>query len=381
MLKLCYVAEATEGGVRKHLRELIDCFAQPGEGFEIHALLGDRGEPGFGAELERWRAAGVRAEVLPELARALHPNRDWAAYRVLKRRLRHLAPQVVHTHSAKAGFLGRLAAHACGVPRIIHTPHIFPFLWSGGLASALYLGLERFAAERCHRLICVGAGQREAALRYKVAAEAKLTVIPNGVRLPPLPDRARILAERAKLGLGPDQLAIGMVARLAPQKGVGTFLKAAQRILNARADAVFVLLGGGPLESEVRSQAQALGLPRDRMRIMGHVEEAEARYPAFDVLALSSLYEGLPYVLLEALAWGVPVVATDVMGSRDVVQHGETGLLVPPQDDAALAVALERLLADAELRKRLGMAGRGTVQERFTRERFLEGHRALYRGA
>ncbi|MCZ7643854.1 MAG: glycosyltransferase family 4 protein [Planctomycetota bacterium] len=365
--------------MRKHLRQLWRCFLAPDEGFEVHALLGDRGEPGLREELAGFEREGLRVQWLPELGRALRPGRDWSAYRALKRALRERAPDIVHTHSAKAGFLGRLAASACGVRRIVHTPHVFPFLWTRGITSSFYLALERYAAAKCHALVCVGDGQKDAALARGLAPAEKLVVIRNGVALPPAPDAARRLAERARLGLPADAPAVGMVARLAPQKGVGAFLEAAKLVLKRRPEALFVLLGDGPLEAEVRARAAALGLDRQRMRILGHVEDAEARYPAFDALALSSLYEGLPYVLLEALAWGVPVVATDVLGSRDVIAHEETGLLARSGEPADLAAQLERLLGDATLRARLGEAGRRRVGERFALETFLEGHRRLYR--
>lgn len=377
-IKLCYVCEATAGGVRKHLRELFAAFARPEENFELHALLGNRGEPGFDAELERLRALGVRAEVLPELRREIGWTHDRAAYAALKARLAAVAPRIVHTHGSKAGFLGRLAAHALGIPRIIHTPHVFPFQWTAGLRRAFYLRLERYAARRCHKVVCVGPGQHAEALRLRVAAPAQLTVIVNGVDAPSPAQPGQIRALRARLHLPPQAEVVGMVARLAPQKGVGHFLDAAAQVLRARPQTVFVLAGGGPLEHEVRTRAAALGLDRDRMKILGHVEAAEELYPAFDVLALSSLYEGLPYVLLEAMARGVPVVATAVQGSRDAVEDGVTGLLALSGDAQALGGQILRLLADAALRQRIGAAALERVRQHFSLGHFIGAHRQLY---
>jgi len=376
-LKLCYICEATAGGVRKHLRELVRVFARPEECFEIHMLLGDRGEPGFAAELEQFRAAGVQVDILPELAREIQPMQDWRAYRRLKARLRALAPDIVHTHGSKAGFLGRLAAHAAGVRRIVHTPHVFPFQWTTGLRRSMYLVLERHAAQRCHALVCVGPGQREEALALNVGAAGRFVLIPNGVPLLPEPTAEAVAQLRKELHVPPDAEVVGMVARLAPQKGVRFFLDAAVQVLRERPQAVFVLAGGGPLEHETRERAAAAGLDRERMKILGHREDAERLYPAFDVLVLSSLYEGLPYVLLEAMACGVPVVATDVAGSRDVLALGDAGLLAQPQE---LAAPILRLLGDANLRKQLGAQARQRVRETFSLEQFVTGHQRLYRG-
>lgn len=380
-VKLCLICEATAGGVRKHMRELVRTFARPEAGYEIHALLGDRGEPGFARDLEEWKALGVTSELLPSLRREIGFGHDRLAYYELKDRLRALRPQIVHTHSSKGGFLGRLAAHAAGTPLIVHTPHVFAFQWAAGLKQSFYLGLERFAARRCHAIVCVGEGQRAEALRLKLAPESKLVLIPNGVAVPAAPSAEARAALRAELHLPAGAPVAGMIARLAPQKGVKDFLEAAARVVKRRADAVFVLAGGGPLEKETRTRAAALGLDRERLRILGHVEDAERLYPAFDVLALSSLYEGLPYVLLEAMAQGVPVVATDVQGSRDVIEHGASGLLARSGDAEDLAEKIAGLLGDADARARLREGALKRVRERFSFEQFVEGHRKLYASA
>ena len=378
--KLCYICEATAGGVRKHLRELIRVFARPEEGFEVHALLGDRGEPGLAQEMEGFRRAGVRVEILTELQRPLRPAQDWRAYGMLKERLGALKPGLVHTHSSKGGFLGRMAAHAAGVPWIIHTPHVFPFQWAAGLKRSFYLALERHAARRCHAIVCVGPGQREEGLRLGLAPEEKFILIPNGVALPEQPAPEAVRRLRSELHVPEEAEVVGMIARLAPQKGVGAFVDAAARVVRARPKAVFVLVGGGPLEHETRARAAAAGLDRDHMKILGHREDAERLYPAFDALVLSSLYEGLPYVLLEAMACGVPVVATDVAGSRDVIADEASGLLARSGDAGDLARNILRILDEPGLRDRLKQGARERVRENFSFERFVEGHRRLYRG-
>jgi len=381
--KLCYVCEATQGGVRKHLRDLIRVFARPEERFEVHAILGDRGEEGFREELEQLRAAPANFHYafVPALKRPICPWLDLRAYLEIKRLLHELAPDIVHTHSSKAGTLGRRAAHQLGIRRIYHTAHVFPYQWARGVKGRFFLALERQAARFCTALVCVGESQRADALARGLAPAGKLLVIPNGIELPALPaggEKEARRAARAKLELSADAHAVGMVARLAPQKGVGAFVQAAATVLKQRPDVIFCVVGGGPLQAQVQARLEDLKVPPESFRLLGHREDAPSLYPAFDVVALSSLYEGLPYVLLEAMAWGVPVVATDVLGSRDVVSAGETGLLARVDDPADIAAQLLSLLNDPQLRARFGAAARKRVAEEFSFAAFIEGHRRLY---
>ena len=356
MKKLCYICEATEGGVRKHLRDLIRSFSLPGEGFEIHAILGDRGEPGLREELE---SLPLRYTFVPDFQRSISSLRDTRAYMHVKDLLRKINPAIVHTHNAKAGFLGRYAAHHLRIKKILHTPHVFPFQWTFGLQSRIYLALERQVARFSDALICVGESQRADALKRGVAEAAKLVVVRNGIELPsgdPATIENARAAARRTLNIAGDQLAVGMVARMAPQKGVGAFVKSAALILKKKPECVFFVIGGGPLEAEVRARMAENNVSPEQFRILGHRQDAPQLYPGFDVAVLSSLYEGLPYVLLEAMAWGVPIIATDVLGSRDVVADGQTGFLARVNDPAHIAERTLLLLDDPPLRRRYGLS-------------------------
>lgn len=378
MKKLCYICEATEGGVRKHLRDLIRSFSLPGEGFEIHAILGDRGEPGLREELE---SLPLRYTFVPDFQRSISSLRDTRAYMHVKDLLRKINPAIVHTHNAKAGFLGRYAAHHLRIKKILHTPHVFPFQWTFGLQSRIYLALERQVARFSDALICVGESQRADALKRGVAEAAKLVVVRNGIELPsgdPATIENARAAARRTLNIAGDQLAVGMVARMAPQKGVGAFVKSAALILKKKPECVFFVIGGGPLEAEVRARMAENNVSPEQFRILGHRQDAPQLYPGFDVAVLSSLYEGLPYVLLEAMAWGVPIIATDVLGSRDVVADGQTGFLARVNDPAHIAERTLLLLDDPPLRRRYGAAARQRVADEFSFQNFIDGHRRLY---
>ena len=380
MRKLCYICEATAGGMRKHLRLLIRQFTLPVEGFQVHALVGDRGEPGFQEEIQSMRKMGIEVTPVPGFCRAIRPWRDAPACAFIRKHLRRLAPDIVHTHASKAGFLGRLAADACCLPRIIHTPHVFPFQWAKGLGGALYLRLERFAARRCHAIVCVSRGQYEEALRRRVAPADRLFVVHNGVARREPPDARTRAALRVALGLPVDAPIIGMVSRLAPQKGIHVFLQAAAKVVHMLRGAVCVLAGSGPLDTQVRRWAAELNLGSNHLRLLGHVADTEKLYPVFDVLAHSSLYEGLPYALLEAMACGVPVVATDVMGCNEVVVDGASGLLARAGDPSDLADKVFYLVSNERLRARLSAGGLERVRQYFSLEAFHDGHRRLYLG-
>ena len=192
--RLCYVCEATQGGVRKHLRDLLRVFLRGEENFEILGIFGDRGEQGFAGEISALaaRSPNFRFALIPELRRAINPLRDIPAYLRVKKLLREFRPDIVHTHSAKAGFIGREAARALDVPRVIHTPHVFPFQMSRGLRARAYLALERHAARLSTSIVCVSESQRAFALERRLCAPEKLVVIRNALdpAMPPVGTRA-----------------------------------------------------------------------------------------------------------------------------------------------------------------------------------------------
>jgi len=376
-IKLALALESTAGGTRKHVREL--ALGLGSSEFEVHLVASFIRSREMLIDLPALTRRGVRVHVVP-MHRSITPADDGVA---LGRQVRLFGRErfdVVHTHSAKAGFLGRLAAHLAGVGRVVHTPHVWPFQWARGPARTLYYRLERLAARWCDALVCVGPGQRAVGVASRVASEEKLVVIENGVDATAYDPAGRRKDARAMLDLLPGELAVGMVARIAPQKGVGKFLEAAAAVTRKRRDVRFFLAGSGPLERRMHERARSLGLGPARLDFLGHREDVAGLYAAFDVFALSSLYEGLPYVILEAMAARLPVVATRAPGIEDVVEDGVTGRLAPLDDSAAIARALLDLLADGDARSRMGGEARRRVEERFRLADFLDAHARLYRG-
>jgi len=292
--------------------------------------------------LDTARAHGVEVVVVPELVSPISPMQDARALRSLDRLVRAGEFDVVHTHSAKAGVLGRVAAARAGVPRVVHTMHGFP--WHDFQSAAVrqaYIRTERRLSHVTDIYLAVGTGVAVEALRRRVVRPEQLVTIgpavePASVTLSPA-SRARA---RALLGLRQDATVIGTVGRMDFQKAPEVMLEALTRMT---VPATLVWVGGGPLLEETARRAHSLGI-EDRVLLLGNRDDVARLLPAFDVFAMSSRYEGLPCAIVEAQGCGVPVVATSVNAVSDVVVPGVTGLLVAPQNAGELARAVDHAL-------------------------------------
>jgi glycosyltransferase involved in cell wall biosynthesis len=378
-IKVALVLEATEGGTRRHLLDLLE--GLPRERFELLPVVSVRRGGEFEADVARLRAAGGRVEIVP-MKRRPAPLADLLSLYKMWRLFRRERPDIVHAHGSKGGLLGRLAARLAGVRRVCHTPHFYPFQWTKGLRRSVYLAVERLLWRLSDRIVAVGQGQAQVALGARVASRERLAVIPNGVdagkfaRLAAPEHRAAV---RRELGLADDDLAVGMVARLAPQKGCGHFLRAARLVAEREGRARFLLIGSGPLLPYLAALAGDLGIA-GRVMLLGHRADAERLYAAMDLFVLSSLWEGLPYVILEAQASGLAVVASRIPGCEELVADGRTGYLVSMQDEAQIAARILHLLQEPARRAELGRLGRARVEKDFRLDRFLALHAELYSG-
>lgn len=373
-LRVLEILEGTVGGTREHLFQIAR-YLDPRR-FRLTIAWSPRRDPQAAEDVSYLRGLGANVFVVP-MCREIRPIQDLVA---LARLWSHIVANrydIVHTHSSKAGMLGRLAAWAAGVRQIYHTPHTFAFQWAAGVASRFYCQLERLAALVTTRLIAVSPTQRDIARRSRVCRPEKLLVIENGVNVQECAPETDQNAVRAELGVEPQELLIGMVGRLAPQKGCEHFVRAAQQVAERYPQARFVLVGDGPLRPEIERLIERLGL-RARFQLLGFRQDVHRIYAALDLFVLSSLWEGMPYAVLEAMAAGLPVVATDVPGTRDAIIDGATGLLAQIEDEADIAAKLMHLLADDKLRHEMGERARRMVSERYTADRFIRRLQALY---
>lgn len=324
---------------------------------------------------------GVVLHAVPELGRRVRPWQDAVAFVKLVRYLRRVRPRIVHTHTAKAGTLGRIAAVVAGVPVRVHTFHGHVFHgYFGPIATRLVLAVERLLARVTTRIVVISRRQAdEVSEVYRICRREKLAEIPLGLELSRF---RRELWEGAGKAFREELDArgrpvISIVGRLVPIKNHELFLEMAGRLTREGKDCVFVIVGGGPLEVSLRERAATLEIA-DRVRFLGWRSEVEAVYAGSDVVVLTSLNEGTPVCLIEALAMGCPVVATEVGGVADVLEEGRLGRMVPSGDVRALARAVHELLDDPGLRKELGERGERLVPERYGVERLLRDMAALY---
>lgn len=324
------------------------------------------------------RARGVVHHLEPSLVRALHPLKDLVALWRLWRFLRRGRWDVVHTHSSKAGILGRLAARMAGVPHVVHTVHGWGFTpGQSAPVHALYVFLEWLCAFCCDTLVVVAGVDREDGLARGIGRASQYRLVRSGIEVEAYRDVATTAAEaRARLGLPGDAFVVGCVGRLSPQKAPLDMVEGFAALARARPDARLVLVGDGPLRAEVESRVAALRLD-GRVHLPGLRRDVPELLRAFDVFALASRWEGLPRVFPQAMAAGLPVVATRVDGAADAVEDGVTGRLVEVGDAAGLGRALLELAADPERRRRMGEAGRARVDE-FSAARMVRRLEGIY---
>ncbi len=352
-----------------------------------HALHGDEVTlitgPALGPEgslLDRARQGGFRLEIVSSLRRAIHPARDWASYRDLIRLLRDLRPDVVHTHSSKGGILGRAAATRVGIPAV-HTVHGASFHYGQSPAAyRSYVLVERWAARRTAHFISVADAMTDAYVSHGIAPREKFTTVYSGFDVEPFLTPPRPPAEvRKELGLRPEEVVVGKIARLFHLKGHEFVIAAARAVVDQHPEVRFLFVGDGLLREQLERQIADKGLSENFV-FSGLVPPA--RIPelvhAMDIVVHASQWEGLARVLPQGLIAGKPVVTYDVGGAREVVIPGETGFLLPRDSVAELAAALNELVRDPVLRKRLGQTGRDRFTEQFRHEVMTSRIREVY---
>jgi len=359
----------------------------------VATVLGLRSRHGVPATLISGPTAGpegslesrVRTEsgvltLLPELVRPIRPWHDFLALLKLGRLFRAGRPDIVHTHSGKAGILGRLAARRAGVPVRIHTihgPSFGPF--QGATSNRLFTCAERFAGRQTTHFVSVADAMTEQYLAAGIGQPAQYSTIRSGFALEPFLSATNDPGWRRHWGLDPEDFVVGMIARLFELKGHDDLLAAAPRLLHEQPRIRFLLVGDGPGRARLERLASSDAL-RGRFVFAGLVPpEQVARFVGImDAAVHLSLREGLPRVLPQALAAGKPVVAYDCDGAREVCRDGETGFLVKPGHISVLVGRIVQLARDPGLRSRFGAAGRDLVRDQFPVEKMIDQLFALY---
>ncbi len=333
-----------------------------------------------GSLLERAQAGGFPLIVVDELRRNIDPRRDWQSYWRLKRLFREMRPDIVHTHSSKAGILGRAAAHGAGIP-VVHTIHGAAFHYGQSrIAYEAYRRAEQWAARRTDHFISVADDMTAEYVAAGVATSERFTTVYSGFDVEPFLHPARTSDDvRREWQIPQGAVVVGKIGRLFPLKGHEFLIAAAPEILRREPQAYFVLVGDGILRAEYEQRVAAAGMS-DRFRFTGLVrpEEIPHLLPGMDILVHTSQWEGLARVLPQALIAGRPVVSFDVGGAREVVLPDVTGCLVPRDDTAGLVEAVCQLVGDPARRAALGAEGRRRFTDQFRYQTMTRRIREVY---
>ncbi len=353
------------GGLQKVVVNI--CRAIDREAFDVSVLCLRALGP-FASDIER---LGIMVALLPQKARGT----DYFAFLKVASVLRARRPDVIHTHNTQPFVDGTLGALLSGVRRIVHTDHGRQFP-----DKRRYMLAERLMSHAAYKVVGVSEDTSRQLVAWEKIDPAKVTTIPNGVDCGAPASAVDKVEKRREIGLdGPGPI-LGTAGRLSEEKGLAYLLRAMPKVLREQPGAVLVVVGEGPLDSELKAQAAELGIQAST-RFLGPRSDMAAILSTLDVYVLPSLREGLPLVLLEAMAAGCPIVATNVGGVPSVVEKGVTGALVPPKDPDALAARILSLLADDGIRRKFAEAGPRVVRDRYSVEAMTRQYERLYREA
>lgn len=334
----------------------------------------------------------IRPSVIPEMKRAISLAEDRAAYLKMKALIREFRPDIVHTHAAKSGAIGRLAAKACGVPVVVHTFHGHVFhSYFGKTKTRAFIEIEKYLARRSSGIIAISDIQKEELSGiYKICAPEKIRVIPLGLDLDRFredQDRKRA-AFRERYFIADDEIAIGIVGRIVSVKNHSLFVAAAAKLVAGTGRKVrFIIVGDGDSRPQMEQEFRAAGI--DYAYFLSEQRAATAICTSWltnvdevlagvDMAVLTSHNEGTPVSMIEAQAAARPVISTNVGGVADIILDGQTGFVTPPGDVAAFGDAMVRLVNDDTLRAQLAAAGRAHVQDKYSYQRLVRDMSSYY---
>lgn len=343
------------------------------QGWQVDVLTTDRQ---FQKVLRESGAGVVDIDVI---WRKIRPLKDLSGLLALCRFLRSSDYDIVHTHTSKAGLIGRLAARFAHVPLIVHTVHGFAFReGSSRLAVVLCSAAEKVAARCCDHIVCVSKFHHRWALERRIAPADKMTAIPNGVSPHCVPPGEAVREVRQSLGLSEGDIFLLSMGRLAPQKGFEYLLEAVSKLGGANRKLRLVAIAGdGPLREQLEARVKNLGIG-DTVRLLGFRDDIATLLAAADLVALPSLWEGLSIALLEAMAASKPIITTTIFSNLEVLGDSQAALLVPPADPQALANAISLCCRDESLRQRLARAAHSVFQASYKEDVMLAGYHEIY---
>lgn len=372
-MRILHVMECTIGGTRRHLVDMVR--GQLGQGHEVFVIAAGLRDEGMLGDFEMLEKAGAQVHRL-DMVRAIRPLLDCKHLGVLKDHLRRIQPDIVHSHSSKAGVLARKASLATGIGKRVHTPHTMAFLFSAMFHPAkrfLFRRIETSLGAKTDRLIAVSESEGETLRRSGVISPDRVRVVPNGIDPDGWADAEPL--NLAEFGLDPDKPTMALVGLVYSAKGQDLALEALQ---DPELSGWQILFVGPGDHQEYKAQAQRSGLYR-RVRFVGARNDIPRVMASVQGLILPSRWEGMPYVVLEAMAAGLPVLAHPVDGARDVVRDGETGILCEGIGVEPLLAGWKRFAAASESeRQSWGSRGKEAVAQQYSQQAMVQGTLQVY---
>jgi len=327
---------------------------------------------------------GIKPVIIPEMEREISWSKDRAAYKKIKQIIQDFKPDIVHTHAAKAGALGRLAASNSGVKAIFHTFHGHVFhSYFGKVKTRIFIEIEKWLAKKSTKIITVSdLLKKELAEQFNIAPKDKIEVVYNGFDLSKF---AKNIDEKRKyfreqFDIQDDDIAVGLIGRIVPVKNHPMFIEGFALALKKNPKLKAVIVGGGA-ESDIealKKQTESLGIPSDKIVYTGWQKEMDVVVAGMEMLVQTSLNEGTPVAMVEAQAGSKPVISTEVGGVADTILDKKSGFLIPSQDAQALADKIIELAENEELRKKMGDIGLQFVSDRFTYQSLCKNMANLY---
>lgn len=375
-IKVLLVAETVMDGVGKHVDDIIDFIDK--DRFELVVAHGsERMDHRFKAMQMKW-ASSIKFVEIPTLVREINFKHDYSAYRALRKLMRQIKPDVVHCHSSKAGVVGRLAAKMSRVKRVYYTPHAYAMQNPGNETSKylLYLNIERFLARfATTHTINVSKGERQFAISHKIGKPDHFKVIYNALG----PKKNNHPSKVSFEYLPEKTFVVGCIARLFDQKNPSEFMSIAHEICQRRDDVHFVWVGTGELMEASKAWCKSHQI-EDKVHFVGHQVNILAYLEKFDVFLSTALYEGLPYTLLESMQAECPILATNVIGNNEAVEHGYNGYLYPQGDVNDACTKLEIMLDNPTIIEKMKVASQVRFKNHFTIGEMIHKIEALYGG-
>ncbi len=373
-IRVVHILEATAGGTKKHLMDI--ALGLDRTKYEVTIICSTLREKSFYKDIEHLRNNGIKVKII-KMKRAVRSLADLAAFFRIYWYLRCHPVDILHTHSSKAGFLGRLAGKLAGVKPILYSPHCYYFQQKEGFARFFFRFLEQFAGFFTDKFVCVSEGERHLTIQERISKPHKTVTIANGIDPSEFVFEPRIAETKRILGIETDASVVGTVTRFTAQKGYRVFFQAALQVHKIKPDIFFLVVGSEDHKAKAEKLIDQLGMA-DRVILAGKSGEVRDLLSVMDIFVLCSFWEGLPYALLEAMAMEKPVVASRIPGISEVVHHEETGYLVDPGEPAAFAERILDMLDNKERAMEVGRKGNIIVKEKYQLETQIQMLSKLY---